>query len=118
MDRMLEDCLHFPESLPYVRELDGIRRTFRCLRCRAAERPPDAKLFWFCDPCLQAIRDAVRSRIPIDGIWLFRTYSSARRCRHADAETVLAADYYQEAPDGVCELCITDELSRRSSKVV
>jgi hypothetical protein len=118
MGCLFDDCLRFPETLPYVRETDGLRRTFRCLRCRAAERPPDAKLFWFCDGCLRAILEAVRQRRPIDDVMLFRTYDSSRRCVHADPDTVLAADYYHEVPDGVCTVCISDELSRRAEKVV
>src|SRR5579863_5900870 len=38
---LLADCSAFPNVMPYVRELDGIRRTLRCQVCRKAERPPD-----------------------------------------------------------------------------
>src|SRR5438105_3418917 len=45
---LLNDCLAYPACLPYVRELDGIRRSLRCQLCQKAERPVDSKLFWFC----------------------------------------------------------------------
>jgi hypothetical protein len=39
MGTLLEDCLGFPTTSPYVREADGVRRRFRCPLCRKAEVP-------------------------------------------------------------------------------
>ena len=113
MPTLLDDCLAFPERLPYVREADGLRRSLRCHLCSKVERPPDAKIFWFCDDCLRRVLDAVRQRTPAQGIILFRTYSTECRCAHADADTVLATDHYSDVLFGVCERCIHDELERR-----
>ena len=111
--QLLDDCLLFPASLPFVREPDGIRRTLRCQRCKRAERPRDAELFWFCDACMQRLSAALRDRKPLDGVVLFRTFNPECRSRHADSDTVLAAGYYYEELSGVCEQCIQEELSRR-----
>lgn len=113
IERLLEDCLAFPRKMPYVRELDGIRKTLRCQCCRQAERHPDAKLFWFCDNCLTATISAIQKHEPIAGVRLFRTYNSECRCEHADSETVLACDYYVEELVGVCAMCLETQLKRR-----
>jgi hypothetical protein len=113
MKLLLDDCLAFPTKMPYVREQDGIRRTLRCQECKRAERPPDAKLFWFCNECLLATVAAMRTCKPTAGVVLFRTYNSECRCEHADSETVLACDRYVEELSGVCEKCLEAELERR-----
>jgi hypothetical protein len=113
MRPLLDDCLAFPTHLPFVRELDGIRRTLRCRLCSKAERPRDAKLFWFCDACMRQVAEALRQRAPLKGVITFRTYNAECRCSHADADTVLAADLYIDQLYGVCEKCISDELERR-----
>ena len=113
MPELLADCLGVPAPQPYVRESDGIRRTLRCQRCHRAERPPDAWIFWFCDGCLHEVLTALRTRQPLSGVVLFRSYSSECWCRHADAETVLACDHYVDTLSGVCELCVGAELERR-----
>ena len=112
---LLADCLAYPQQLPYVRELDGIRRHLRCQLCARAERPEDAKLFWFCEACMLEVLEAVKQRIPIPGIVLFRTYNAECRCPHADQDTVLAGEgqYYIDELFGVCERCIHDEIERR-----
>jgi hypothetical protein len=112
---LLEDCLAYPQRSPYVRDSDGVRRYLRCHLCTKAERPPDAKLFWFCGECMRRVLDAVRQRVPIPGIILFRTYNIECRCAHADADTVLAGEgqFYVDEVYGVCERCILDELERR-----
>jgi hypothetical protein len=112
---LLDDCLGYPQRLPYVREPDGIRRYLRCRLCSKAERPPDAKLFWFCEACMRRVLDAVRQRAPIPDIVLFRTYNVECRCAHADADTVLAGEgqFYVDQVYGVCERCIHDEIERR-----
>src|SRR5262245_39860519 len=37
--RLLDECRQFPREVPYVRDLDGIRRRFRCRYCKLAEYP-------------------------------------------------------------------------------
>jgi hypothetical protein len=115
MPELLDDCLAYPQRLPYVREPDGIRRYLRCQLCSKAERPSDAKLFWFCDACMRNVLSAVRQRTTITGIVLFRTYNSECRCSHADGDTVLACAgaFYSDHLYGACEKCIQDELERR-----
>jgi hypothetical protein len=110
---LLDDCVAYPQSLPYVRELDGIRRTLRCQLCQKAERPVDAKLFWYCERCMPTLVEAVRQRSPVQGIVLFRTYNPECRCSHASDDTVLAADSYLDQLSGVCETCIREEIERR-----
>jgi len=112
---LLDDCLAYPQRIPYVRELDGIRRFLRCHLCAKAERPPDAKLFWFCETCMRRVLDAVQQLAPIPGIIVFRTYNVECRCAHADADTVLAGEgqFYVDEVYGVCERCIYDEIERR-----
>lgn len=112
---LLDDCLAYPNRLPFVREPDGTRRYLRCQHCAKAERPVDAKLFWFCEDCMRRVLDAVRQCKPIPGIILFRTYNAAHRCTHADAETVLACEGedYIDHFLGYCERCIHDEIERR-----
>jgi hypothetical protein len=116
MQELLEDCLAFPRKVPYVRDPDGIRRALRCRSCRKAEFPPFAKLFWFCDKCMELVVGAVRSRVPCMGIILFRTYSSECRCAHADGDTVLATDGNSDFElRGVCEMCIVEEIEKRKA---
>lgn len=113
MGKLLEDCLAFPDVVPYVRESDGIRRRLRCSLCRKAERPPDSDSYWMCDDCLRHVIEAIKTRTPAYGVLLFRTYNSAARCPHADAETVLAQDNWSDNIFGNCEKCFQAELERR-----
>jgi hypothetical protein len=113
MDDLLEDCLLFPGRQPYVKELDGIRRTLRCHLCAKAERPPDARLFWFCQSCMERVALALRQREPFAGVVIFRSYSPESRCTHADSDTPLAAEWHAEGLYGVCERCVLGELARR-----
>jgi hypothetical protein len=114
METLLEDCLAFPKRQPYVKELDGIRRTLRCQLCRKAERPPDAKLFWFCESCMCRVVSSLQQKVACDGIVIFRSYTPNSRCSHADADTPLAAEsYYSEQIFGVCEKCASKEIERR-----
>ena len=113
MGDLLEDCLAYPQKQPYVKDFDGIRRTLRCQLCRKAERPPDSKLFWFCESCLNLVVSALRQQMPCEGIVIFRCYTPAARCSHANADTALAAEWYQDQVYGVCEKCILEELLRR-----
>jgi hypothetical protein len=109
---LLDDCLAYPQRIPYVREPDGIRRFLRCHLCAKAECPPDAKLFSFCETCMHRVLDAVKQCAPIPGVILFRTYNAECRCVHANVDTVLAGENYDEVY-GVCEKCIHEEIQRR-----
>jgi hypothetical protein len=112
---LLDDCLAYPQRLPFVRERDGIRRYLRCQLCLKAERHPDAKPFWFCDACMRRVLSAIEERTPIQDIVLFRTYNVDCRCAHADSDTVLVGDCYSDIVSGVCERCIREEIERRST---
>jgi hypothetical protein len=115
MAELLCDCLSFPAVVPYVKEADGIRRRLRCRLCRKAECPPDARYFcWMCDGCLTRVVESIRTRTPIDGIFLFRTYNPTARCKHADSDTVLAQAIWIETINGNCEQCFQGELDRRA----
>jgi len=114
MTGLLDDCLGFPNRLPFVRELNGFRRALRCQLCSKAERPVDAELFWFCEACMRRVAEAMNQQTPLKGIALFRTYNAECRCIHADADTVLAQTPYLGELHGVCEKFIHDELERRS----
>jgi hypothetical protein len=114
MDDLLADCLAYPERRPYARGLDGICDKLRCRLCGKAERPPDAKIFWYCDSCMQRIASAIQKRVPCEGMVIFRSYTPGSRCNHADSDTVLAGEEYEDGKVfGVCEKCIVDELARR-----
>jgi hypothetical protein len=110
---LLHDCLAYPERIPYVKGNDGVRIALRCGLSYAAERPIDAKLFWFCSDCMQKVVDAIRSRTPFKGLVLFRTYNLDKACKHANPDTVLATEDNYEDMSGYCEQCITDEIERR-----
>lgn len=113
MQDLLEDCLAHPKRRPYAKELDGIRKALRCHMCRNAERPPDAKLFWFCESCMKRVALALNQRIACEGIVIFRSYTPNSRCSHADADTPLAAEWYSEQIYGFCEKCVLEEMERR-----
>jgi hypothetical protein len=113
MNDLLKDCLAYPDTLPYVKELDGIRRCLRCTLCQKAERPHTSKQFWMCDGCIGRIVESIRHRKPINGIVLFRTYNVDSRCEHADSETVLAAEVWNDTIFGNCEQCFKNELMHR-----
>ena len=118
MGDLLADCLRYPEVIPYVREVDGLRRHLRCRHCWAKERPIDAKLFWLCDDCLEQIIAALKAARPIPGIFIFRTYNPEMRCSHANDNTVLASEIDYDQRPGVCEHCLRDEIARRHENEV
>jgi hypothetical protein len=116
MPQLLEDCVSWPERLPYVRERDGIRRMFRCSLCES-EEIPDHLGIWLGTSCLRRVITAIADRDPLKGLILYRTYNSDLRCRHADAETILVVledNYDQSLEDSFCEQCIAAELARRA----
>ncbi|MBA3533633.1 MAG: hypothetical protein H0T73_17085 [Ardenticatenales bacterium] len=115
MEILLEECLSYPQRMPYVREKDGIRRRFRCHVCGKGERPLDDEEFWMCDGCIREVIDAIRVCTPIKGIVLLRTYNEDKRCLHADADTVLAYydNYDYEWCGGWCEECLLEAQAWR-----
>jgi hypothetical protein len=115
MDVLLGDCLAYPNHIPYVRDVDGIRRSLRCALCAVKERRPDAQVFWYCEECMRVALDALISTTPGDRFFLFKTYNQEQRCVHADNDTLLISDssYYEQA-FGVCQVCIEKEIQRRT----
>lgn len=114
MERLLEDCLAYPDVIPYVRESDGIRRALRCPLCGKREMP-DREGVWLCDVCLSAAINAIDYKTPVDGLVLLRTYNPSRWCDHADAETIMMVlDDYEWIGEGYCNECLLQEQSRRN----
>ncbi len=117
METLLQECLAFPEIVPYVRDLDGVRRSFRCSICQKREFP-DREGIFLCDVCLAQAKDSFESKLPMNGLLLLRLYNEAYWCKHADSETVLMAfDDYGTLEDTWCEKCIVEEQARRTTKV-
>ncbi len=117
MAPLLEETLRFPAVVPAVREADGVRRQYRCPRCRSAE-VPDREGIWLCDACLAAAVAAVRAPGPLEGLVVLRTYTPEKWCPHADAETVMVAA--EEYDDGLgpcyCAECLAAEQRRRAGR--
>lgn len=117
MAPLLEETLRFPAVVPAVREADGVRRQYRCPRCRSAE-VPDREGIWLCDACLAAAAAAVRAPGPLEGLVVLRTYTPEKWCPHADAETVMVAA--EEYDDGLgpcyCAECLAAEQRRRAGR--
>jgi hypothetical protein len=84
MDVLLDDPLSYPQVIPYVRDSDGIRASFRCNLCGKAEFPIGTELR-MCDDCLNRAGEALYTRIPPAGLLLYRTCNASRRCEHVDA---------------------------------
>ena len=117
METLLQECLAFPEIVPYVRDLDGVRRSFRCSICQKREFP-DREGIFLCDVCLAQAKDSFESKLPMNGLLLLRLYNEAYWCKHADSETVLMAfDDYGTLEDTWCEKCLDEEQTRRATKV-
>lgn len=118
MTHLLEDCKRFPDVVPRVRELDGIRRYFRCHYCKAAERPEEDVKYGACNACLGKLIQSFDSLAPIEGTVLLRTYNPEWRCAHADAETVLLGiNYYEDGflGPGECRRCLESALAVREA---
>ena len=113
MEPLLRECLAYPEVVPYVREGDGVRRAFRCYVCQQREFP-DRKGLLLCDACLEQSAESIRSRMPWGGLLLLRIYNESYWCKHANAETVMAAfDDYETLGYAWCAQCIIEEQERR-----
>jgi hypothetical protein len=113
MEPLLQECLAFPKTIPYVRESDGVRRSFRCYVC-AKQEFPDRQGLSLCDICLAQAAIAARNKKPWGGLLFFRTYNESKWCKHADADTVMMAfDYEYELDYAWCERCSAEERDRR-----
>jgi hypothetical protein len=118
MKHLLEECRLFPEITPRVRLLSGLRKDQLCFACRERERPDDPTRFLVCTECLVRMRDALRTRRSHPRMFLFRTYSPEARCKHATDETVLVVYPWwrgEDAEAGACQLCIEEEIEKRSA---
>jgi hypothetical protein len=113
MGELLEDCLDFPKTLPYVKEADGIRRYFRCWLCVEREFTAEAKRFLLCEDCLHRLLSDIKKRVPSKGVMLYRTYNEEKRCQHANSDTILATlEQSFDVFGGFCEQCISEALER------
>jgi hypothetical protein len=113
MGELLEDCLDFPKTLPYVKEADGIRRYFRCWLCVEREFTAEAKRFLLCEDCLHRLSTDIKKRVPSKGVMLYRTYNEEKRCQHANSDTILATlEQNFDVFGGFCEQCISEALER------
>lgn len=114
MEILLQECLAFPDVVPYARDLDGIRRSFRCSICQKCEFP-DREGAFLCDVCLARTKESFESKVPMNSLLLFRIYNEANWCRHADSETVLMAfDDYGTLEETWCEKFVVEEQERRA----
>ena len=115
MESLLEECLLWPRVIPHVRELDGVRRFYRCWRCKQREFPMNSGES-VCNFCLEELIVLLCQRTPPEGVVFFRTYNESRWCPHADAETVLmTGDDADFLANGRCEACLKAELQRRAT---
>jgi hypothetical protein len=117
MEMLLQECLAFPNVIPYVRDLDGVRRSFRCSICQKCEFP-DREGIFLCDVCLTQAKDSFETKSAMNGLLLLRLYNESYWCRHADSETVLMAfDDYGTLENTWCEKCVFEEKVRRAAIV-
>lgn len=113
MGSLLQECLAYPEVVPHVREADGVRRALRCSVCQQREFP-DREGLLLCNVCLEQTAESIQNRVPWGGLLLLRIYNEAYWCRHANAETVMAAfDDYETLGYAWCAQCVTEEQGRR-----
>jgi hypothetical protein len=114
MDALLDEALRFPEVIPAVRGPDGVRRRHRCQRCGRAEFP-DLDGTPLCNVCLGEAIAALEERRAFDGWVVFRTFSPALWCAHADSDTVLLT---RQDDHGLCASkcadCLRSEVLARS----
>jgi hypothetical protein len=114
MQTLLEECIDYPQTIPYVRDIDGVRRAFRCSVCEQREYPDREGLF-LCDVCLDEAKTSFETLLPFKYLLLFRIYNKEYWCRHANSETVLMAfNDYDELGQTWCKQCVIEEQSRRT----
>ena len=115
METLLQECLAFPEVVPYVKDADGVRRALRCYNCQKREFP-NREGIWLCDVCLTKAKDSIEIRVPMKGMILLRMYNEEYWCKHANSETVLIAfDDYETLGNAYCNECLSEEQARRTN---
>ena len=115
MDTLLQECLAFPDVVPYVRDADGVRRALRCNICQKREYP-DREGIWLCEVCLVQAKDSIENCVPMKGMILLRIYNEEYWCKHADSETILIAfDDYETLGNAYCNECLSEEEIRRAN---
>jgi hypothetical protein len=116
VDLLLTECVSFPQTVPWVRRLDGVRRRFQCVVCHKAEYPNGTEIL-LCDGCVDRALLAIEGKTDSPGLFIYRTYTPSGRCRHADDETVLMTVEYDEFEFygvGRCAVCLREEIGRRT----
>lgn len=63
METLLQECLAFPDVIPFVRAPDGVRRSFRCSTCQKREFP-DRQGILLCDVCLAQAKGSFETKSP------------------------------------------------------
>jgi hypothetical protein len=111
---LFTECLAYPAQIPYVRDLMGLRRRFRCV-CREEEFPIGAH-FWLCDRCLQRAEGVLQTGQPADRWHIYQSADPWLWCPHADAMTPMVTDDAADCIDfaGVCLRCLHEERTRRA----
>jgi hypothetical protein len=111
MNQLLSDCLDFPDAIPYVRKVNGMRRMFICY-CGEREAV-DREGLGLCRECISSALECVREKRKQAGFVIYRSYSPEVRCRHADFDTVLITLHTEGIwPPGWCEMCLLHEKQR------
>lgn len=116
-DRLLADCLSFPETLPYVYGANGVRQRFACTLCGRAEFPDGTDLF-VCGDCLNKAIFTLENPAHVPGLFLYRTLTPGRRCVHAGDDTIrftVAGDDDDWFDNGRCLQFLQEEKLRRAS---
>ena len=115
METLLQECIGFPDVIPYVKDADGIRHALRCSICQKRERP-DREGIWMCDVCLAQAKNSIENRVPMKGLLLLRIYNAEHWCKHADSETIMIAfDDYDSLGNAYCNECLSEEQNRRAT---
>jgi hypothetical protein len=115
MQQFLLDCLEFPKITPYARDRNGLRRTLLC-HCGKREAI-DHEGLGLCNECLDSAFDCVQEKKKNTDFVVYRSYSPAVRCRHADFNTILVTPYKEgQWLAAWCELCLLQEKRRIRDK--
>jgi hypothetical protein len=101
---------------------DGLRIAMRCPACGQHEFPAASRTIRLCDGCLDRLDAALAARKAEDHMLLYRTYTSGARCEHGDDDTVLGVypwspEWSEDFPIGLCRACVSQETSRRKSRL-
>jgi hypothetical protein len=119
MVTLLEETRKYPGVRPWVRDrADGLRIALRCEACSKREFPSDSRDIRICNDCLRVLDWSLATAAVAEGVLLYRTYTLAARCDHANDDTVLGVypwnrEWSEDFPVGLCRACVAAELSRR-----